>query len=180
MFGCVGNAAPKQWAKAEATQRQATRPNNMDQESLSMNQSCARLFSMSVAVSFFYVSSSQAQSLSNAQIRQIEEIAQNIARQHNANSQSLLNNMTASSRAVAVGRNVQFENVLRVRKGLPPSKISEFATEMYNDVVPKSCSVNANNPAFDRGLSYTFTYTNTYGERLAEFTVDKQTCAGRK
>ncbi len=41
-------------------------------------------------------------------------------------------------------------------------------------------AVNEKNPAFDRGLTYTFAYTNTFGEKLAEFTVDKAICSTYK
>ena len=122
------------------------------------------------------VSPAQAQSLTPAQIKQIEEIAQSIATQHNANAKAMLDDMTASSRAVAIGRNVRIEYVLRVKKGLPPAKLKEFSDETQREVVPKSCAVNAKNPAFGRGLTYTFAYTNTYGEKLAEFTVDPAVC----
>ena len=117
-----------------------------------------------------------AQSLTPAQVKQIEEIAQTIAAQHNANAKAMLDDMTVSSQATAVGRNVRFKNVLRVKKGLPSAKLKEFSDETQREVVPRSCAVNAKNPAFDRGLSYTFVYFNTYGERLAEFTVDKAIC----
>lgn len=119
----------------------------------------------------------RAQNLSPAQIKQIEEIASNIAAQHNANATAMLDDMTVSSRAVASGRNVRIENVLRVKRGLPAQKLQEFSTETRRDIVPRVCATNARNPAFDRGLSYTFTYANTYGERLAEFSVDKSVCA---
>lgn len=118
-----------------------------------------------------------AQSLSPAQIKQIEDIAQTIALQHNQNAAAMLDDMTVSNRAIAVGRNVRFEYVLRVKKGLPATKLKEFSEETQRDVVPRSCVANAKNPAFDRGLSYTFIYINTYGERLAEFIVDKSTCS---
>ena len=121
-------------------------------------------------------SSAQAQSLSRAQIKQIEEIAQSIATQHNANAKAMLDDMTVSSHAVSIGRNVRFENVLRVKKGLPQAKLKEFSEETQREVVPKSCAVNVKNPAFDRGLTYTFAYANTYGEKLAEFTVDPAVC----
>ena len=124
----------------------------------------------------FYSSSIHAQTLSAAQIKQIEGIAQSIAAQHNSNSQAMLDGMTVSSRAVAIGRIVRFDNVLRVKKGLPPATLKEFADETRREVVPKSCATNASNPAFDRGLSYTFVYTNTYGEKLAEFKVNKAIC----
>ncbi len=42
--------------------------------------------------------------------------------------------------------------------------------------MPKTCVVNANNPFFDRGLSYTFVYFNTYGEYLTKFTVNQAVC----
>ena len=122
----------------------------------------------------------RAQSLNPAQIKQIEEIAQNIARQHNGNAAAMLDEMTVSTRAVAVTRNVRFENVLKVKKGLPPAKLKEFSDETRREIVPKSCAANAKNPAFDRGLTYTFSYTNTYGEKLAEFTVDKAVCSSYK
>ena len=131
-------------------------------------------------LSVFYASAVPAQPLSSAQIKQIEEIAQTIASQHNANSKAMLDEMTVSTRAVAIGRNVRFEYVLRVKKGLPPSKLKEFSNETRREIVPKSCAVNANNPGFDRGLHYTFVYVNTYGEKLAEFTVDKATCKLQK
>lgn len=117
-----------------------------------------------------------AQSLSPAQIKQIEEIAQTIANQHNNMASANLDDMTVSTRAVAIGRNVRFEYVLRVKKGLTPAKLREFSDETQREIVPKSCAVNAKNPAFERGLTYTFSYTNTYKEKLAEFTVDAAGC----
>ena len=92
----------------------------------------------------------------------------------------MLNEMTVSTRAEAVGRNVRFRYVLRVEKGLAPSKLSEFATETQRESVTKFCAVNANNPAFDRGLYYTFTYVNTFGEKLAEFNVEKAICKNQR
>ena len=118
-----------------------------------------------------------AQSLTPAQIKQIEEIAQSIARQHNVTVTAMQDDMTVSTRAVAVARNVRFENVLRVKKGLPAAKIKVFSEETRREIIPKSCAANAKNPAFDRGLTYTFAYTNTYGEKLTEFTVDKAVCS---
>lgn len=117
-----------------------------------------------------------AQNLSPAQIKQIEDIAQNIAAQSNANKQAMLDEMTVSFSAVAVGRNVRFENVIRVKKGLPPKIIKEWLDATRAEIVPKTCAQNAKNPAFDRGLSYTFAYSNTYGEKLGDVFVDKATC----
>ena len=114
--------------------------------------------------------------LTAAQIKQIEEIAQNVAAQHNANAKTMLDDVTVSTRAVAIGRNVRFEYVLRLKKNLPPAKIREWADATRNEILPKACQQNANNPAFDRGLYYTFAYTNTNGAKLTEFIVDKATC----
>lgn len=134
------------------------------------------LCSLFVAISFVCCLSTYAQALTKKQIQQIEEIAQTIASQHNANSQALLDNMTVSSQAVAVSRNVRFTNVLRVRKGLTHAELKEFRNELIREILPQACQQNANNPAFERGLYYTFIYKNTYGEKLAEFNVDKKTC----
>lgn len=117
-----------------------------------------------------------AQALTSAQIKQIEGIAQNIASQHNANSNALLDEMTASTRAVAIGRNVRIEYVLRIKKNVPPANLKIWADATRSEVIPKACQANSNNPAFDRGLYYTFAYSNTYGEKLTEFVVDKATC----
>lgn len=126
----------------------------------------------------FTASVAQAQDLNPAQIKQIEEIAQNIAAQSNANKEAMLDAMTASFHAVASGRNVRFERVLRVQRGLPPSKIKEWYQSTQDELVPQVCAKNANNAAFVRGLSYTFVYTSTSGERLGAFLIDKLTCSG--
>lgn len=117
-----------------------------------------------------------AQNLNPAQIKQIEDIAKNIAAQSNANKQAVLDEMTVSFNSVAVGRNVRFENVIRVKKGLQPNTIKEWLDATRAEIIPKSCAQNAKNPAFDRGLSYTFVYSNTYGEKLGDVFVDKSTC----
>lgn len=120
--------------------------------------------------------SANAQNLTPAQIKQIEEIARNIAAQSNANKQAMLDEMTVSFNAVAVGRNVRFDNVIRVKKGLPPNTIKEWLDATRAEIIPKSCAQNAKNPAFDRGLSYTFAYSNTYGEKLGDVFIDKTIC----
>ena len=112
----------------------------------------------------------------NPEIRQIEDIAKNIAAQSNANKQAMLDEMTVSFNTVAVGRNVRFEYVIRVKKDLPPNTIKEWLDATRAEIIPKSCAQNAKNPVFDRGLSYTFAYSNTYGEKLGDVFVDKGTC----
>ena len=136
--------------------------------------SISRHLMLLTAMSLFF--SANAQNLNPAQIKQIEDIARNIAAQSNANKQAMLDDMTTSFNAIAVGRNVRFENVIRVKKGLPPNKIKEWLDATRAEITPKSCAQNANNPAFERGLSYTFAYSNTYGEKLGDVFVDKATC----
>lgn len=131
------------------------------------------LFLFAALSSGFYAN---AQELTPAQINQIEDIASNIAAQSNANKQAMLDEMTVSFKAVAVGRNVRFENVLRVKKGLPTNKIREWLEATRAEIIPKVCAQNSKNPAFDRGLSYTFAYSNTYGEKMGDIFVDKTTC----
>lgn len=120
--------------------------------------------------------SANAENLNQAQIKQIEDIARSIAAQSNANKQAMLDEMTVSFNAVAVGRNVRFENVISVKKGLPPNTIKVWLDATRAEIMPKACAQNAKNPAFDRGLSYTFAYSNTYGEKLGDVFVDKATC----
>ena len=129
-----------------------------------------------VAFALIFCPRIYAESLTTAQIKQIEEIAMAIALQHNANLEALLDDITVSTRAVAISRNVQIVNVLRVKKGLSPSELKEFSDELRREILPKACLQNANNPAFDRGLFYTFIYKNTDGEKLAEIVVDEETC----
>ena len=71
------------------------------------------IFLLAVLYSSF---SANAETLKPAQIKQIGEIAKNIAAQSNANKQAMLDEMTVPFNAVAVGRNVRFENVIRVKK----------------------------------------------------------------
>jgi len=117
-----------------------------------------------------------AQDLNPAQIKQIEDIAKTIASQSNANKQAMLDDMTASFHAVAVGRNVIFENIIRVKRGLSPENINTWLEATRAEILPRACTQNKENPAFDRGLSYTFSYSNTYGEKLGIVFVDKASC----
>lgn len=106
----------------------------------------------------------------------IEQVAQMVADQHNANSSAMLDDLTMSSTAKAVGRNVRFETVNRFKRGLSANKIREFETELKREIIPKVCAVNKENVAFQKGLYYTFIYRNGYGEHLTTFNVDKALC----
>ncbi|OHC81391.1 MAG: hypothetical protein A2100_04115 [Sideroxydans sp. GWF2_59_14] len=103
----------------------------------------------------------------------MEDLAKTIALQHNANSKAMLDHVMVSTHAVASGRNVRIENILRLKKDLPAAKLKEWSDMTRQEILLQACK---NPPAFERGLSYTFAYLNTYGEKLTEFNVDKATC----
>lgn len=128
--------------------------------------------------SFFFLNARDAnnQKLENIKSASIEDVASLIAYNHNQNAHNILDPMTSSSSAKAVGKNVIFTNVLRVRKGLSKSELKQFQTELYNEIVPKVCAHNSENEAFKRGLYYTFVYNSIHGENLARIKIDTQTC----
>lgn len=104
----------------------------------------------------------------------VEQVAAEIARRHNA--ANITDEMTESSTAEARGKRVIFKNVLRVRKDLSIQELNEFRAALQEEIVPKTCIANANNIAFMKmGLYYTFLYFNTYGQKIAELTVDGAT-----
>lgn len=115
-------------------------------------------------------------SLSDTQIKQIEGIAQNIAMQSNANKQNILDEMTESFNAIAVGRNVRFEYVMRLEKGVSSKTKDAWLDALRAEIIPNTCVQNLNNLAFDRGLSYTFSYKNPSGDKLGDVFVDKTIC----
>ena len=134
------------------------------------------VFSTDTAKDVLSVAVASDQELNAAQIRQIEEIAAEIAKQSNANKHLHLDDMTTSFNASSSGRNVRFENVLRVKNGLSQSEIVEWLAATQQEIIPQACAQNANNPAFDRGLSYTYTYSSIYGQKMGDVLVDKATC----
>ncbi len=102
----------------------------------------------------------------------VEQVAADIAKNHNA--AKMTDDMTVSSTAEARGKQIVFKYVLRVQKDLPKQKLEEFKSALQEEIVPKTCIANANNVAFmNMGLYYTFVYFNTYGQKLAEITVDR-------
>ena len=111
-----------------------------------------------------------------AQNQTVEQVAQIIATQHNQTANMMRDAMTASSKASASGKNVRFEYVLRVKQGLSKSKLQEFDAANRLEIIPRVCGVTGNEIGFKRGLSYTFSYTNLFDEKLSEFTVDAKTC----
>ena len=110
------------------------------------------------------------------QLSTLEGIAAEIALRHNNNSASLVDDWTVATSAKAVGKNVVLYYIIRAKKSVALHKLGEFKSELYKEIVPAACKVNANNEAFKRGLYYTFVYHNTYGEKLAEFVVNRAVC----
>lgn len=104
----------------------------------------------------------------------VESVALFIARQHN--EKMLHDDMTVASTAQAIGKNVRVTNIIRVQRGLSQAKRNEFQIATYSEIVPNVCRVSLEDPAFTRGLYYTFIYFNTYGEKLAEFIVNRRAC----
>jgi len=105
----------------------------------------------------------------------VESVASEIAKNHNAAKHT--DDMTVSSTAEARGKQIVFTNVLRVQKDLPKQKLDEFRNALLEELVPKVCAANANSvPFMKMGLYYTFVYYNTYGQKLAEITVDRAAC----
>lgn len=117
-----------------------------------------------------------APSLSYAEKPTVEWIASEIARQHNVNAETMKDEINMSSSAQAIGRNVIFKYVLRVKRDVPKQKLDEYRSELYQEIVPKSCRVNSDNPAFKDGLFYTFVYISHYGQPLAQLVVNKRVC----
>ena len=134
------------------------------------------VFSTDTAKSVLGVAVASGQELNPAQIKQIEEIAAEIAKQSNANKHLHLDDMTVSFNAVSTGRNVRFENVLRVKNGLSQNEIAQWLAATQKEIIPQACAQNANNPAFERGLSYTYSYSSIYKQKMGDVLVDKTTC----
>lgn len=134
------------------------------------------VFSTDTPTSVINTAFAYTQELSPAQIKQIEEIAAEIAKQSNANKHLYLDDMTVSFNAVSAGRNVRFENVLRVKNGLTQNEIAQWLAATQLEIIPLACVQNANNPAFERGLSYTYSYSSIYEQKMGDILVDKATC----
>jgi hypothetical protein len=101
-----------------------------------------------------------------------EEMAAQAARAHNA--QQISDEMLVSSRASAVGRRVLFRNIVRVRKGPSDDERTAFLFDVRSALVARICA--ADRDAVKSGVSYTWVYDNTWGERVAEVHIDEKTC----
>jgi len=114
--------------------------------------------------------------VSYAEISKVEKVASEIARQFNSDSESMKDDIIVSSSAEANGSNVTMKFVWRVKRDLSKQMLDELRLDLYKDIVPKTCRVNSNNPAFKDGLSYTFVYISHYAQLLAKILVNKRTC----
>jgi len=118
--------------------------------------------------------------MAGAQALTLEQTAQEIARQHNANAKALIDDTTVSTSAKAAGANVIVTNVIRIRKQLPDEMRDEFRKSVGTELMRGVCNGNAGNEAFDRGLYYTLIYLSTDDELLAKLVVSKETCSKLK
>lgn len=114
--------------------------------------------------------------LAQGQVR-IEDVMANIAKAHNANPK--LDQMTVSSVATASARKVTFHNVMRVKKGLTSSEMASFQAAIREEILPQACAVNREVFSWKKGISYSYVYDNTYGERIGELVIDERACVGK-
>ena len=69
----------------------------------------------------------------------VESVALEIARQHNQSASAMLDEMTLSTSARAIGKNVVLTYVIRVQRGLSEQNLAEFKTELEREIVPAAC-----------------------------------------
>jgi predicted acyltransferase (DUF342 family) len=107
----------------------------------------------------------------------VEWIAAEVAREHN--EKAMTDDMTVSSTAQSIGKNVILKNVLRVKRNVSKGELEEleeYRAALLQEIVPKACVANSNNPAFKEGLFYTFVYVSHYGQPLAEVIINERIC----
>ena len=115
--------------------------------------------------------------MARAQPLTLEQTAQEIARQHNANAKALIDDTTVSTSATAEGVNVIVTYVLRIRQQLPEDKRDEFRKGIATELMRGICRSNADKEAFKQGLYYTLVYRNTEDELLSKLVVSRETCS---
>jgi len=118
--------------------------------------------------------------VSLAQPLTLEQTAQEIARQHNANAKALIDDTTVSTSATADGKNVIVTYVIRIKQQLPKDKRDEFRKGIATEVMRGVCKSNADKDAFKQGLYYTLVYRSTEDELLSKLVVSKETCSKLK
>lgn len=118
--------------------------------------------------------------VARAQALTVEQTAQEIARQHNANAKALIDDTTVSTSAEADGVNVIITYVIRVQQQLPEQMRAEYRKGLEAELLRGACKGNADNEAFKRGLYYTFVYRNTDDQLVSKLVVSKKTCSKLK
>jgi hypothetical protein len=119
-------------------------------------------------------------SVARAQPLTLEQTAQEIARQHNANAKALIDDTTVSTSATAEGKNVIVTYVIRIKQQLPKDKRDEFRKGIATELMRGVCKSNADKDAFKQGLYYTLVYRSTEDELLSKLVVSKDTCSKLK
>ena len=118
--------------------------------------------------------------VARAQPLTLEQTAQEIARQHNANAKALIDDTTVSTSATAEGKNVIVTYVIRIKQQLPKDKRDEFRKGIATELMRGVCKSNADKDAFKQGLYYTLVYRSTEDELLSKLVVSKDTCSKLK
>jgi hypothetical protein len=98
-----------------------------------------------------------------------EWVATEIARRYNASAEGAQDPTVVRTNALARGKEVIFRYVLKAAPGANPISLRE-------QVLPKTCQLNASNPAFKDGLYYTFEYADVSGRQLSKFSVGLAQC----
>ncbi|MCP5177737.1 MAG: hypothetical protein H6997_09330 [Moraxellaceae bacterium] len=106
----------------------------------------------------------------------LDEMAKQIAQQHNLNASRVVDNFTISSSATSVGKNVIFSYILAIRPNTPKNKIDQFVSEWKAEMIPRVCQVNASNDFFKEGLYYTFIYFDRSRKKITQYSVSYDTC----
>lgn len=96
-------------------------------------------------------------------------IATEIARRHNAGAANLQDRTVIRTEALARGNEVVFRYVLKNSTPANPNALRE-------QVLPATCQMNANNPAFKDSLYYTFEYADASGRQISRFSVGASQC----
>lgn len=99
----------------------------------------------------------------------VEWIAIETTRRYNATAGSAQDPTVVRTNAVAHGKEVVFRYFLKSAPTANPAVLRD-------QVVPRTCQMNANNPAFKDGLYYTFEYSDVGGRLLSKFSVGAAQC----
>ena len=117
-----------------------------------------------------------AQTLTSEQNKQIEDIARQIAANTNAGINADTVAQGGPHRAESQGKNVTFVHFMKLRPNVSQEAINGWQRETEKEILPGACAVNKDNPAFSRGLSYTFSYRTRDEKQFMSVYVDRAKC----